>query len=78
MRRERRPERKSPAVTPPPPSAALSQFTVGTRVDHKAFGMGVITSLKKTAGDALIEVDFEKTGPKKLMLRSAAQFMMKI
>jgi len=66
------------AVKSPEPPRALAAFTVGTAVEHKAFGRGVITSLKKTAGDALVEIDFEQAGLKKLMLRSAAMFMKKL
>ena len=46
-------------------------------VQHKAFGKGMVLSVQKMGGDALIEVAFDNVGTKKLMLKSAAQHMTK-
>ena len=76
--RHSEPAKAVPAIKKPEPPKALSQFGVGDAVEHKAFGHGVIALLKPMPGDALIEVDFDKVGRKKLMLKSAAQFMKKV
>ncbi len=51
---------------------------VGDRVKHKAFGIGTIVSAKAMGGDQLLEIAFEEKGNKKLMAKSAMQFMQKI
>ncbi|MGN1031285.1 MAG: ATP-dependent helicase [Butyricicoccaceae bacterium] len=50
---------------------------VGDTVDHKAFGHGMITSCKPMGGDMLLEISFDKVGTKRLMAKSAMQFMTK-
>ncbi len=65
---------KAAAKAAPP----LPDFQKGEMVMHKAFGKGMILSLSKMGGDALIEVAFDNVGTKKLMLRSAAQYMEKL
>lgn len=57
--------------------AALPDFQKGDMVTHKAFGAGMVISVQKMGGDALIEVAFDNVGTKKLMLKSAAQHMQK-
>jgi len=57
---------------------ALPDFAKGQMVMHRAFGRGMILTITKMGGDALIEVAFDNVGTKKLMLRSAAQYMEKI
>lgn len=49
----------------------------GDMVDHKAFGKGMITSCKPMGGDMLLEITFDKVGTKRLMAKSAMQFMKK-
>jgi DNA helicase-2/ATP-dependent DNA helicase PcrA len=44
---------------------------------HRAFGRGEITKLTPMGGDALIEINFDEVGVKKLMLRAASQHMKK-
>lgn len=51
---------------------------VGDQVKHKVFGLGIITSAKEMGGDMLLEIAFEEKGTKKLMAKSAMQFMQKI
>lgn len=62
----------APAAAKPTPN-----FAVGDHVTHKAFGPGVLNKMTPMGGDFLIEVQFEKVGLKKLMLRVAAQMMTK-
>ena len=54
------------------PKPAAPSFSAGDAIVHKAFGPGVITKMTPMGGDFLIEIDFEKAGSKKLMLRAAA------
>lgn len=53
-------------------------FTCGDRVMHKAFGEGMVTSVKPMGGDQLLEIVFTAKGTKRLMAKSACQFMHKI
>ena len=55
----------------------LPDFHVGDCVMHLAFGKGEIHSLQKAGNDALIEIEFEENGTKRLMLRTAATNMTK-
>ena len=67
--------------TPPakPASAApLPEFRKGDMVEHRAFGRGMVLSLQKMGGDALVEIAFDGVGTKKLMLRAAAQHMTRL
>ena len=47
-------------------------------VRHKAFGRGMILSVQKMGGDALVEIAFDDVGTKRLMLKAAAAHMEKI
>ena len=66
-----------PAPSAPKSAPAAASFSVGDRVQHRAFGGGVLTKMTPMGGDYLIEVQFERVGTKKLMLRAAAQQMTK-
>ena len=66
-----------PAAQLPSAAQAFPDFALGDNVKHKAFGSGVIVKMTPMGGDYLIEVNFEKIGTKKLMLRAAAQHMTK-
>ena len=59
-------------------SAAVPDFRKGDTVKHKAFGRGMILSLQKMGGDAMVEIAFDEVGTKKLMLKAAAAHMEKI
>ena len=77
----RRESAAKPTVRAPAPparkEAPAARFAVGDRVRHKAFGPGLLVKMTPMGGDFLIEVQFEKAGTKKLMLRIAAQNMEK-
>ena len=68
-----------PSSRPAAPSAQapLPDYKVGDQVDHSAFGVGLILSLKPMGNDALVEIAFDTVGTKRLMLRSAASHMRK-
>lgn len=74
------PTRSAPSFAPPQKTAAapLANFVQGDMVNHKAFGKGMIVSMQKMGGDALIEIAFDGVGTKRLMLRAAASHMTKI
>ena len=78
----RPPEARQRSVVPGPrkPAAppASTNFALGDRVRHKAFGDGTIAKLTPMGNDFLVEIRFDKIGSKKLMLRAAALHMDKI
>jgi len=59
-------------------SAPSADFRKGDMVRHKAFGQGMILSVQKMGGDALVEIAFDNVGTKRLMLKSAAAHMEKL
>ena len=71
--------RPASGYTPPQKAAAaLPSYQKGDVLEHKAFGRGMVLSIQKMGGDALIEIAFDNVGTKRLMLKSAAQHMKKI
>ena len=75
---EKRPGGHIPAPPKRPPSPPPAQsFSLGDRVNHKAFGPGRIVELTPMGNDFLVKIDFDKIGSKKLMLRAAALHMTK-
>ena len=50
----------------------------GDMVEHKAFGRGLVLSVMKMGGDALLEIAFDKIGTKKLMANTASAHMKKL
>ncbi len=60
------------------PPAAGADFKKGDMIRHKAFGQGMILSIQKMGGDALVEIAFDNVGTKRLMLKSAASHMTKL
>ncbi len=73
---ERTPGRKT--IAPPRPQATLSMdYKVGDRVVHNAFKSGVIQKMTPMGGDFLVEIEFENTGMKRLMLKAASRYMKK-
>ena len=59
-------------------AASPASFRKGDTVLHKAFGKGMILSVQKMGGDALMEIAFDNVGTKRLMLKSAAAHMEKL
>ncbi|NCB63381.1 MAG: ATP-dependent DNA helicase PcrA [Clostridia bacterium] len=71
--------RPVPARPAPKPAAGpLPEYGKGDMVRHKAFGKGMVLSLQKMGGDALIEIAFDNVGTKRLMLKTAAPMLEKI
>jgi DNA helicase-2/ATP-dependent DNA helicase PcrA len=68
-----------------PESAMVSKTTTtylelnqGDMVMHAAFGKGMVLSVMKMGGDALLEIAFDDIGTKKLMAKTASAHMKKL
>ena len=73
-----RPARSVPAGGVKSAGAPAPSFQKGDMVRHKAFGQGMILSVQKMGGDALVEIAFDDVGTNRLMLKSAAAHMEKV
>lgn len=72
-------EFRRPAYTPPVTAAVpIPELSKGDMVEHTAFGRGLVLSVLKMGGDALLEIAFDRVGTKKLMAKAAAQHMKKL
>lgn len=60
------------------PEPIMLELNKGDMVEHKAFGRGMVLSVIKMGGDALLEVAFDKIGTKKLMSKTASAYMKKL
>ena len=49
----------------------LSQYKPGLKVEHKKFGVGIITAIEQEGDDLKVDIDFEKVGHKRLMAKFA-------
>ena len=61
-----------------PATAAAIDFNKGDMVLHTAFGQGMVLSVLKMGGDALLEIAFDQIGTKKLMAKTASAHMKKL
>ncbi len=50
----------------------------GDMVQHTAFGKGMVLSVMKMGGDALLEIAFDQVGTKKLMAKTASAHMRRL
>ena len=65
-------------MTPKPePAAPMLELSKGDVVVHTSFGEGMVVSILKMNGDALLEVAFDQVGTKRLMLKTASAHMKK-
>ena len=58
--------------------AAYLELNKGDMVSHAAFGKGMVLSVMKMGGDALLEIAFDDIGTKKLMAKTASVHMKKL
>ena len=58
--------------------ASVPDFNRGDMVQHTAFGKGMVLSVMKMGGDALLEIAFDDIGTKRLMAKTAAPHMRKL
>ena len=54
------------------------ELNKGDMVLHTAFGRGMVLSVMKMGGDALLEIAFDQIGTKKLMAKTASAHMRKL
>ena len=59
-------------------SAPMLELNRGDMVEHTAFGKGMVLSVLKMSGDALLEIAFDSIGTKKLMAKTASSHMKKL
>ena len=64
--------------TAQPQKATYLELTKGDMVMHAAFGRGMVLSVMKMGGDALLEIAFDDIGTKKLMAKTASVHMKKL
>ena len=58
--------------------ATYLELNQGDMVLHAAFGKGMVLSVMKMGGDALLEIAFDDIGTKKLMAKTASAHMKKL
>ena len=58
--------------------ASYLELNQGDMVMHAAFGRGMVLSVMKMGGDALLEIAFDDIGTKKLMAKTASAHMKKL
>ena len=59
-------------------AASYLELNKGDMVKHAAFGRGMVLSVMKMGGDALLEIAFDQIGTKKLMAKTASAHMKKL
>ena len=69
---------KSAYSAPAPQKSAVLDLNKGDMVQHTAFGKGMVLSVIKMGGDALLEIAFDQVGTKKLMAKTASAHMRKM
>ncbi|MBP3479663.1 MAG: UvrD-helicase domain-containing protein [Oscillospiraceae bacterium] len=58
--------------------APILELNKGDMIQHTAFGRGLVLTVVKMGGDALLEIAFDQIGTKKLMAKSASPHMKKL
>ncbi|MDY3224746.1 MAG: 3'-5' exonuclease [Candidatus Faecousia sp.] len=56
----------------------MLELNPGDMIQHAAFGRGMVLSVMKMGGDALLEIAFDDIGTKKLMAKTASAHMKKL
>ena len=72
------PARSYISNVPAAEKVACPDISKGDMVQHAAFGRGLVLSVMKMGGDALLEIAFDQIGTKKLMAKTAAAHMKKL
>ena len=71
-------KRESPAYKAAAAKAQYLELNKGDMVQHTAFGRGLVLSVMKMGGDALLEIAFDEIGTKKLMAKTASAHMKRL
>ena len=74
----RKPQSRISVAPAAPAAAPCLELNQGDMVMHAAFGRGMVLSVMKMGGDALLEVAFDDIGTKKLMAKTASAHMKKL
>ena len=61
-----------------PVKTTYLELNKGDMVQHTAFGRGMVLSVVKMGGDALLEIAFDQIGTKKLMAKTASAHMKRL
>ena len=61
-----------------PEKTSFLELEPGNMVQHAAFGKGMVLSVVKVGGDALLEIAFDDIGTKRLMAKTASAHMKKL
>ena len=69
---------KYAAAIAAPEKASYLELHKGDMVQHTAFGKGMVLSVIKMGGDALLEIAFDQIGTKKLMAKTASAHMKRL
>ena len=69
---------ESPMVSGAKSSGSYLELNKGDMVSHAAFGRGMVLSVMKMGGDALLEIAFDQIGTKKLMAKTASAHMKRL
>ncbi len=72
------PVKKTVMASPVPEKTVCLELSKGDMVSHTAFGRGMVLSVLKMGGDALLEIAFDQIGTKKLMAKTASAHMKKL
>ena len=75
--RDYAPQRSAVSTVAQTPATML-ELNKGDMVNHTAFGKGLVLSVLKMGGDALLEIAFDQVGTKKLMSKTASAHMKKL
>ena len=59
-------------------SAPMLELNKGDMVLHARFGRGLVISVVKTSSDALLEIAFDDIGTRRLMAKTASEYMKKL
>ena len=66
------------AYSAPAAKSTYLELNKGDMVQHTAFGKGMVLSVVKMGGDALLEIAFDQIGTKKLMAKTASAHMKRL
>lgn len=66
------------SMVQPQAAKPMLELSQGDMVQHAAFGRGLVLTVSKMGGDALLEIAFDDIGTKKLMAKTASAFMKKL
>ncbi len=66
------------SLTAAAPAPVALELNKGDMVEHKAFGKGMVLTVTKMGGDALLEIAFDTVGTKRLFAKTASVHMKKL